>query len=329
MTLRVVVIGTGFGARVVAPVWAATEGCDVVDVVSARDADAIEAALRDARPDLVSVHSPPYLHADHVRLAIAADVRAVLCDKPFTPNPESSRALLELGIASGVQHFVNFEFRRDPARAELASLVRHGAIGTVQHVVWTHHSAGSRVPMRPYGWLFDAAAGGGWIGAWASHAIDSLRVVLASELTVEMSAPRIDIADRPDRDGVLHACTAEDGLVALLRAHDGDAPGASVVIDSTFAAAANRAPRLVLLGREGLIELVADERLALRRDDGTSDDRSFTAEPGRDRHRLPMERWAATVRDAIAEGVTPPGVPTFADGLVCDEILAALRAPMS
>jgi predicted dehydrogenase len=35
--LRIGVIGTGFGARVVAPVFASTDGCDVVDVVSARD----------------------------------------------------------------------------------------------------------------------------------------------------------------------------------------------------------------------------------------------------------------------------------------------------
>ena len=33
--VRIGVIGTGIGARVVAPVFAATEGCDVVDVVGA------------------------------------------------------------------------------------------------------------------------------------------------------------------------------------------------------------------------------------------------------------------------------------------------------
>ena len=54
--MRVGVIGTGFGARVVAPVFAATRGCEVVDVVSARDTDAIE---RLGNPDelTVTVHA--------------------------------------------------------------------------------------------------------------------------------------------------------------------------------------------------------------------------------------------------------------------------------
>ena len=35
--MRIAVVGGGFGRRVVAPVFAATDGCEVVDVVSARD----------------------------------------------------------------------------------------------------------------------------------------------------------------------------------------------------------------------------------------------------------------------------------------------------
>ena len=39
-------IGTGFGARVVAPVFAALEGCEVVEVVTARDVAAVELMCR-------------------------------------------------------------------------------------------------------------------------------------------------------------------------------------------------------------------------------------------------------------------------------------------
>ena len=45
----------------------------VVAVVSPRDDAGIDAALRDARPDLVSVHSPPFLHAAHVRRVLGVE----------------------------------------------------------------------------------------------------------------------------------------------------------------------------------------------------------------------------------------------------------------
>src|SRR5262249_60592175 len=82
--VRVGVIGTGFGARVVAPVFETTEGCEGVDVVSARDGTAVaELCRRDL--DLVSVHSPPFLHAEHVRAVVDAG-HHVLCDKPFVAH---------------------------------------------------------------------------------------------------------------------------------------------------------------------------------------------------------------------------------------------------
>ena len=68
--MRVGVVGTGFGARVVAPVFAATPGCEVVDVVSARDEFAVAALCGQGDVDLVSVHSPPFLHVAHVRRAL-------------------------------------------------------------------------------------------------------------------------------------------------------------------------------------------------------------------------------------------------------------------
>jgi predicted dehydrogenase len=101
----------------------------------------------------------------------------------------------------------------------MRELVAAGALGTVEHVVWTHHSAGSRSPLRPFGWLFDRERGGGWIGAWASHAIDSLRFTFGEITTVVLSRPRLTVTHRPDPDDE-HApwlpCTAEDGLSALL-----------------------------------------------------------------------------------------------------------------
>ena len=239
--LRVGIIGTGFGARVVAPAFSAVDRCTVVDVVSARDDLAIRALCRREDVDLIGVHSPPFLHRTHVGYALDAG-HAVLCDKPFGRNVEEATVMLADAQSAEVVHLVDFEFRYDPMRILLRELVAEGATGAIEHIGWTHLSAGSRVPMRAHGWLFDRASGGGWIGAWGSHAIDTLRWLLDDELTVVASMPRIDVPERRDTDGAVQAVDAEDGFGALLRSRS----GVSVTIDASFAAVASAPPRLVV-----------------------------------------------------------------------------------
>jgi predicted dehydrogenase len=319
--VKIVVIGTGFGARVVAPAFAATAGCEVVEVVSPRDDDAVGSAIARTDVDLVSVHSPPFLHASHVRAALAAE-KAVLCDKPFATNAGEAAELVAEAAAAEVVALCNFEFRFHPVRRLLRELVRTDALGPIEHVHWTHISAGSRVPLRRYGWLFDRDRGGGWIGAWGSHAVDTLRWCFGEVVAVD-AQPRIDVAERPDDHGELHTCTAEDGLTATLRLE----PGTTVAIDSTFAASASIAPRLTVLGAGATCEVIGDTRVVVRRGDGTHED--LTAKSGAaasDHHEEPMHRFAEAVRDVVTSGEVPPGVPTFADGLACDIVLDQLRA---
>jgi predicted dehydrogenase len=322
--MRVAVVGAGFGQRVVAPVFAATPGCEVVDVVSARDDDGVRALVTRPDVDLVSVHSPPFLHAAHVRLALAAG-KAVLCDKPFALDGEESAALEAEARAAGVVALCNFEFRYEPARAILRELVADGALGGIEHVQMTRISAGTRVPLRRWGWLFDRALGGGWVGAWGSHAIDSLRHIFGVEVTDVQARLRIDVRERPDHDGNLHVCTAEDGFTASLVLSN----GATVAIDSGFAAVANVAPRFTVFGSEAVAEIVGESRVTVRRPDGSREaiDRARAdGAANADGHVEPMRRFAAVVRDAVTSGEVPADAPTFADGRACDSVLDRLRA---
>jgi predicted dehydrogenase len=214
---------------------------------------------------------------------------------------------------------LNFEFRYDPMRELLRSLVAEGAVGVPEHVSWTQFSSGSRVPLRPHGWLFERAKGGGWIGAWGSHAIDTLRFVFGEVVSARAEC-RTTITQRPDRDGVMQSCDAEDAFTAVLEL-DG---GVSVSIDTSFAASSSVAPRLVVTGSEGMIECVADARIVVRRADGTRDEHT-RQESDADPHLVPMRRFAVVVRDALEAGETPPGTPTFADGLAAARVMDALR----
>jgi predicted dehydrogenase len=312
------VIGRGFGQTVVAPVFAETEGCALVDVVSPRDDDAVRALCHHPDVDLVAVHAPPFLHREHVTMALAAG-KAVLCDKPFGTSTADADAMAQAATDASAVALLNFEFRHHPGRIALRSLLQDGAIGTVEHVQWTVFGAGFRVPLRPYGWLFDAERGGGWIGAWGSHVIDFLRWTFG-DLVDAGARLRTDITERPDPEGTLHRCTAEDGFTALLSTTS----GTSITIDTSFVAVKNSPPRVVVLGSEGTLESIADGKITLRNGQGTQEVFTFDA-PREDPHLVPMRAWAEVVRDAVRHGAVPAGEATFADGVECARVMDALR----
>ena len=163
--VRVGVIGTGFGGQVVAPAFAASEGCTVVDVVTPRDGAAVAALCAREDVDLISIHSPPFLHLDHVRRAIEAG-HAVHCDKPFGLHAEESAEMVDLAQQTGTLNFLNFERRFDPGREQLRDLIAEGVIGTPNHFAYSRFIA---TPGRPYSWLCNRAQGGGWLAGQGSH----------------------------------------------------------------------------------------------------------------------------------------------------------------
>jgi predicted dehydrogenase len=318
-TVGVGVIGRGFGRRVVAPVFAATEGCEVVDVVSPRDEEAWRALLARDDVDVVAVHSPPFCHRELVVAAVEAG-KAVLCDKPFGCNEDDALAMEAAARDAGAVALLNFEFRHHPGRARLRELVQEGVVGTVEHVQWSAFAAGSRIPLRWYGWLFDASRGGGWIGAWGSHAIDFLRWTFG-DLTDAGAHTRVTVTERPDRDGNRFECTAEDAFTAWMRT----AGGASVTIDTSFVTPAPVPTRITVLGSDGVLESVGDQRITLRTHEGSTQVFAFDA-PVEDPHLVPMRAWAEVVRDAVRAGKVPAGEPTFRDGVECARVMDRLRA---
>ena len=286
--------------------------------MSPRDEAAVAALCARRDVDLISVHSPPFLHLDHVRRAIKAG-HAVLCDKPFGRNAREAASMCDLARKAGVQAFLNFENRYDAARKRVRALVEEGAIGTPEHVQFSMLLSISRVPLRRYGWLFDDELGGGWLRALGSHLIDFSRWTFGE--VVEASGQlRTAVAERPDADGKLHRCTADDGFVATLCSDR----GVTTVIDSSSAAPVNVTPTLVVVGSQGTLESVADSRIVLHTASGS--EQVFAAEPGGNALFRAQQEWAGVIRDAVRDGAVPDGAPTFADGLAWNEVLDRIRA---
>ncbi len=181
--------------------------------------------------------------------------RAVLCDKPFGRSVDEAIAMTEAAEAAGVVNLVNFEFRHQPARRTMKRLLESGAIGRPEHLTYTASTAGSRAPLRPWGWLFDRSLGGGWIGAFGSHAIDLIRWLLG-DITRAGATSWINITDRPDLEGVLHRCDAEDAFNGWVELRS----GATASVDTSFTAGVSVTPRIVIAGSHGAIENVGDAR---------------------------------------------------------------------
>jgi predicted dehydrogenase len=322
-TVRVGVIGRGFGARVVAPVFQETDGCEVVDVVTPRDDAAVTALCARRDVDLISVHSPPFLHHDHVRRAIETG-HAVLCDKPFGRNLADAQAMHDLAADAGVLNLVNFEFRRHPARRELRALVRDGVVGAVEHVQWNvFHPWWRFDASRPFGWSFDAELGGGWIRLSGSHLIDFMRWTLG-EVVDATGAIRTTITERADTEGRMRPCTAEDGYTAVLLT----AGGTTATIEGTATSPALRPNRLTVIGSDGVLELTnenpreEDARIVRYAPEGSKE--LFSFEQG-DTYLAQMREWTEIVRDSVRRGSTDPDAPTFADGLACSRVMDRLK----
>jgi predicted dehydrogenase len=332
--MKVVIIGTGFGGYAMAPVYT-QHGFDV-ELVSPRDSDAIERALA-AKADLVSVHSPPFMHLDHATTAIEHGY-PVLCDKPFGLNATEARAIRDRAREAGVLHFLNCEFRCNPARARMKELIDEGAIGLPQHLSTTLFSNGFRG--RNHAWLNDKELGGGWIGAWGSHAVDMLRWLLDSEVADCGGVSRIEIPVRPDGSQGPRPSTAEDAFTAWFVMQN----GCTACIDTGFSACLPLAQQLVVMGSEGALELVSDAKLILHR--APAEDPSLTrverlqraareAEgelvmqlmpPPGEPHELMLTPWLRRIKQALEEGQQIS--PSFDDGVAIADVLEKLRAKL-
>ncbi len=309
------IIGTGFGASNVAPAFEAAPDCQVVDVVTPRDDSGVAALCARSDVDLISIHSPPFLHLDHVRRAIDGG-HAVLCDKPFGRNGDEAAAMLGLAKEAGVVNLLNFERRYDPARERAKSLIEEGAVGAPNHFQYSRFIALPKP--RPYGWLSSKELGGGWLGGQGSHLIDACRW-LFGEIADAASVMRTTARERIDAEGQARACDADDGFVAVLRT----ATGVTAVIDCALESSVSTPERMAVFGASGLLE-VGEDTVVRRSSDGDVETYKVDLQ-GKTPLVFSMERWASIVCDSVREGAAAPGSPTFEDGYACALLMDRMR----
>ncbi|MCB2061774.1 MAG: Gfo/Idh/MocA family oxidoreductase [Novosphingobium sp.] len=331
--MKVAIIGAGFGKYAVAPVFSKL-GLET-EVVTPRDAAAVERAIA-SDADLVSIHSPPFMHHDHVMMALERG-RNVLCDKPFGLNAEQARAMRDKAKETGVLHFANLEMRNKPVRARILELVLGGAIGEPRHLSWTFISNGFRG--GTHGWVHDKELGGGWINAYGSHLIDFMRCLFDSEVADCGGVMRTEWATRKDRDGKEQDATAEDAYSAWFLMEN----GCTVSHDTGYCAPVPLPSRVTVTGSDGAIEVINDTKLTLRSTvdvEGLSAEErikrgllpnegdaveDFTPAPG-EAHEPSLMPWLAQVKQALETGTQIK--PNFDDAVAMAEAMDMLRNNM-
>ncbi|WP_404349983.1 Gfo/Idh/MocA family oxidoreductase [Sutcliffiella horikoshii] len=270
--IRVGIIGTGFGAKVHAPVMKSHPGFEVVSIssVSRGRLDEIkeetgiekvygnwEEMLGTEDLDLVSVASAPLLHHDMVVKAFASG-KHVLCEKPMAFDAEEAEKMIHARDAAGKMGWINFEYRFLPARQKVKEIISSEKIGKVLHVNFSLNIAGyERYATSKRGWLSQKDQAGGMLGAVGSHLIDSLLWWTDEKVETVSGQLTTHVPEFVDEQGEKEVRTADDAFQAM----------GTFVGGGTFNIGSNIAVRnaegweLEVYGTEGTIKMLQDNKV--------------------------------------------------------------------
>jgi predicted dehydrogenase len=180
-------------------------------------------------------------------------------------------------------------------------------------------------PLPP--WWFDAAAGGGWLGASGSHVVDQVRVWLGELRDVSASLDLVSDRRAVAEDTFTVRCRFASGVAGILQqtaAAWGPYAGITRVAGTTGTVWIEGEEAWLADG-QGARRLEVPADLALPAPPAESDD---------PRHRFthlelgPFTRLCEVLRAGV-EGSPPPAavpIPTFADGVAEMRVLDAVRS---
>ena len=225
------IVGAGFARSTQIPSFRNCKDARVVAITSRRRERAeqvaqefgIEHVAPDWRElvarddiDLVSVVTPPATHME-ITLAALEHGKAVLCEKPMAMDASEAGRMTERAREASVLALIDHELRFLSSRQKMRAMLRNGEIGNVRHCNYVFRSD-YRGVLGNWDWWSDAAMGGGTLGAIGSHAIDSFRWLLDTEISEVSCVLSTHVAARPDKSsGTTRPVTSDDSVRMLLR----------------------------------------------------------------------------------------------------------------
>jgi predicted dehydrogenase len=343
--VRVGFIGSGFARRVQLPNLRFVPGARATAIASGHRAHA-EAVAREfglkayadgdtlahaVDVDLVVVTSTPDSHARYAIAALEAG-KHVLCEKPMALDAFEAATM----VAAAAQRpdrlaWIDHELRYEPNRRRARELIRSNAIGTPRHIELSlkPYLRGDGRPQAsdaPWNWWFDAARGGGILGAVGSHLIDLCRFWTGDEIAYVAGLVETFVHERTDENGTVRPVTADDFASCVLQTARG------VVATITLSAVAHHGPGHLgqITGSDGTLVLTGETKLELGKPGGPLEEISAPDELWE--QTKPNNMWARSFVRLMREmvrvigGAAPEGEPaTFRDGWQVQRVLDAIR----
>ena len=228
------IIGTGFGQLMHIPALQIHPQTEVVAVYHrdrlkaqqiadkfgiAHACDRLETLLAIPEVQAVTISTPPNLHYEQAKAAIASG-KHILLEKPVTMNAQEAIELYHLAQQHQVVAATDFEFRGVPQWQYLKYLLDQDHVGKKRLITIDWLVQGRADPKRIWNWYSQKACGGGALGAIGSHVFDYVRWLFGDihSLCGQLSTA---IGDRPDINGILRPVDADDTCNILLELADG------------------------------------------------------------------------------------------------------------
>ena len=301
---------------------------------------------------LVDICTPGDSHAEIAIAALQAG-KHVLCEKPLANTVAEAKAMAQAAAEAssrGVRSMVAFNYRRVPAIALARRLVEQGRLGEIRHVRAVYLQDWIVDPEFPLVWRLQRdKAGSGALGDIGAHIVDLAQYLLGEKLRSVAGFTETFIKERPLSDASSGLSASGDvtvrGEVTVDDAalfHGRFTGGAIGTFEATrFATGRKNAMRIELNGSRGSLAFDFESMNELSFYDGAEDAdtagfrRILATEPTHPYvkawwppgHLLGYEHsFTHEVVDLvsdIAAGRDP--VPSFADGLQVQQVLAAIE----
>ena len=204
--------------------------------------------------DLVDICTPGDSHAEIAIAALRAG-KHVLCEKPLGNSLAEATAMADWRPAprapAGVRSMIGFNYRRVPALALAAELIREGRVGEISHVRAAYLQDWLSDPATPMSWRLQAdRAGSGALGDLGAHVIDLTRFLTGRADTVAGSLHRF-VRERPLPDDPTRTATVTVDDAADLRWTRWPAAGSPTFEVSRVAAGHKNRLRIEINGTMG------------------------------------------------------------------------------
>lgn len=340
--LSVGIIGTGFGAKVLAPAFKTIPDVEVT-AIAGQDRhraaltgqslgiptiyDSWQQLVDDKQVEAVVIAVPPSAHVDLVTAALRAG-KHVLCEKPFGIDADQARRMCELARESGRVCMVDYLFRAAPERVRLKELLDGQELGRLIRVTVEWTVRGRAAGTSGWSWQFDPSSGGGVLFAFGAHVVDYLQWLVGPVRTV---AARLSARGAAAQSASPARPVAADTLDAMLLL-EGDIPVSVTVSNAT---PGGRGHWLTVYGERGAFTVgnanLADTVIgtALYQSDATTGELrqipvdSIGGEGVPDGRTLLVGRIAERFVRAIRSGT--PAVPSCEDGWRAQVVMDAMR----